>query len=178
MLGAAYVFLMEPVVLDYSETDRRIEEIREQLSRYQRLAAMRPALENQMRQSAAETTTEGYYLRGGTDALAAAWLQDRVSALVQGSGGSLRSIQPMPGTDEQGFRRITLRVQMTATNEALVEILYGLETGTPVLFIESLDIQSRYIRHRSNKVGQEAAPEALLLTVGFEVSGYMPIKSQ
>lgn len=177
-LAAAYTFVLEPVVVGYRETDRQIEEVREQVSRYQRLAAMRPALEDQMRQSPAEASSEGYYLSGGTDALAAAALQDQVNALVQGKGGSLRSIQPMPGIDEQGFRRITLRVQMTATNEALFEILYALEAGTPILFIENLDIQSRFIRRRTNQGDLQAVPDAPLLTIGFDLSGYMPIESQ
>jgi general secretion pathway protein M len=172
--GAIYVFVLEPIIVGYSDTDRQIAEVREQLSRYQRLAEQRPALEDQLRQSEAGAAADGYYLRGGTDALAAAGLQDQVNALVQGKGGTLRSIQPMPGTDEQGFRRITLRVQMTATNEALFEILYSLESGTPILFVENLDIQSRYIRQQNSVAGQQAEVDAPLLSVGFDLSGYMP----
>lgn len=174
--AAAYTFLLEPLVLGYGDADRQIDDVREQLSRYQRLAALRPALESQLRQSAAKAPTEHYYLSGGTDALAAAGLQDHINALVQGKGGSLRSIQPMPGSDEQGFRRITVRVQMSATSEVLFETLYALEAETPVLFIENLDIQSRFVRRRNNEAGQQAAPEEPLLTVGFDLSGYLPIE--
>jgi general secretion pathway protein M len=173
-LGTIYVFVLDPIIAGYSDTDRQIAEVREQLSRYQRLAAQRPALEKLLRQSEAEAATDGYYLNGGTDALAAAGLQDQVNALVQGKGGTLRSIQPMPGTDEQGFRRITLRVQMTATNESLFEVLYSLESGTPILFVENLDIQSRYVRQRNSAAGQQAELDEPLLSVGFDLSGYMP----
>lgn len=177
-IAAAYSFILEPIIVGYSETDRRIEEVREQLSRYQRLAAARPALERQVQQVATEQTSDGYYLSGGTDALVAAGLQDRVNALVEAKGGSLRSIQPMPGIDEQGFRRITLRVQMTATIEALFETLYALEAGTPMLFVENLDIQSRLVRRRSDETGAQVAPDAPLLTVGFDLSGFMLIEGQ
>lgn len=177
-MAAVYSFILDPIIVGYRETDRQIEDVRDQLSRYQRLAAARPALEQQIRQAASERTSDGYYLSGGTDALAAAGLQDRVNALVGEKGGVLRSIQPMPGVDEQGFRRITLRVQMTATIEVLFETLYGLESGTPMLFVENLDIQSRAIRRRSNEAGAQVAPEAPVLTVGFDLSGYMPIEGQ
>lgn len=177
-IAAIYVFLAEPVIVGYRETDQEIEEVREQLSHFERLAAMRPALAKQMEQLRTPQTSQGYYLSGGTDALAAAGLQDRVNVLVEGTGGSLRSIQPMPGIDEQGFRRITLRVQMTGTIEALFETLYVLEAGTPVLFIEDLNIQSRFIRQRVSNAGGQEAPEAPLLTVGFDLSGYMPIENQ
>lgn len=175
---AAYSFILDPIIVGYGETDRQIEEVRDQLARYQRLAAERPALEQQIQQATNERTSDGYYLSGGTDAVAAAGLQDRVNALVGAKGGLLRSIQPMPGVDEQGFRRITLRVQMTATIEVLFETLYALESGTPMLFVDNLDIQSRAIRRRSDETGAEAAPEAPVLAVGFDLSGFMPIEAQ
>jgi general secretion pathway protein M len=175
---AAYSFILDPIIVGYGETDRQIEEVRDQLARYQRLAAERPALEQQIQQATNERTSDGYYLSGGTDALAAAGLQDRVNALVGAKDGLLRSIQPMPGVDDQGFRRITLRVQMTATIEVLFETLYALESGTPMLFVENLDIQSRAIRRRSDETGAEAAPEAPVLAVGFDLSGFMPVEAQ
>jgi general secretion pathway protein M len=177
-IAAVYSFIVEPIVVGYGETDGRIEEVREQLSRYQRLAAVRPALEQRMQQSATHQASQSYYLSGGTDALVAAELQDRVNALIEAKGGSLRSIQPMPGIDDQGFRRITLRVQMTATIEALFETLYGLEAGTPMLFVESLDVQSRSVLRRNNDADGTDVPEAPVLTVGFDLSGFMPIESQ
>jgi general secretion pathway protein M len=178
VVGATYILILEPIVLGYRQIDRQIEETREQLVHYQRLAAMRPALEHQMKQSTAGATTASYYLSGGTDAVTAADLQKRVNALVQERGGSLRSIQPMPGTNEQGFRRITLRVQMTATNEVLFEILYALEAGIPILFIDNLDIRSRVIRLQVDEVARRGASDAPLLTIGFDLSGYMPVRAQ
>ena len=175
---AGYSLVLEPIFTGYGETGRKIDEAREQLSHYQRLAAARPILEKQMLQAATQQTSQGYYLSGSTDALAAAGLQDRVNALIQDNGGSLHSIQPMPGSDEQGFRRITLRVLMSAPVETLFETLYALEAGTPILFVENLDIQSRLVRRRSNQASLQAVSDAPLLRVGFDLSGYMPIDSQ
>jgi general secretion pathway protein M len=170
---------VEPILIGYRETDQAIEEVQEQLLHYQHLAAMRPVLARQLEQLAAVQGSETYYLSGGTDALAAAALQDRVSALIDGNGGRLLSIQPLLGVDEQGFKRITVRVEMTATIEPLFETLYALETGMPVLFVENLDIQSRFTRRRSNQVAtQVAAEDAPLLTVGFDLSGYMPLERE
>lgn len=178
VIAATYVLLVEPIISGYRETDKAIEEVDNQLSHFQRLAAMRPVLTNQLDELAAEQKSGTYYLNGGTDALAAAGLQDRVSALVDGSGGILRSIQPMVGVDEQGFRRITLRIQMTATIGALFETIYALETGMPVLFVENLDVQSRFTRRRSNQAGAQVAPDAPLLIVGFDLSGYIPLETK
>jgi general secretion pathway protein M len=175
-IGGAYSWLVEPILIGYRETDQAIEEVQEQLLHFQRLAAMRPVLARQLEQLAAVQGSETYYLSGGTDALAAAALQDRVSALIDGNGGRLLSIQPLLGVDEEGFKRITVRVEMTATIEPLFETLYALETGMPVLFVENLDIQSR---RRSNQVAMQVAAEnAPLLIVGFDLSGYMPLERE
>jgi len=177
-IAAAYTFVAEPIIIGYSEADQKIEEVHEQISHYQRLAAMRPALASQVNRSASRGISANYYLRGGTDALAAAGLQDRVNALIAGKGGSLRSVQPMPGVDVQEFRRITVRVQMTGTIEAVFETVYELEAGTPLLFVENLDIQSRLVRQRTEKVGGRDLVDAPVLTVGFDLSGYMPVENR
>jgi general secretion pathway protein M len=178
-IGAAYSLLAEPLLIGYRETNRAIEAGREQLRHFQRLAATRPALAKQLEKMTAEEGAETYYLSGGTDALAAASLQDRVSSLVDGNGASLRSLQPLLGIDEQGFRRITVHVEITATIGPLFETLYALETGMPVLFVENLDIQSRLARRRASQPGmQVAADDEPLLTVGFDLSGYMPLERQ
>src|SRR5213593_4062482 len=99
-IAMAYSLVAEPIIVEYRETERAIEEVQEQLAHLQRLAAMRPVLAKQLKRLTSEQATDGSYLSGGTDALAAAALQDRVSALVEGNGGSLRSIQPLVGAEE------------------------------------------------------------------------------
>lgn len=177
-IEAVYLLVVEPIVVGYRQTEQAIEDVDDQLLHYRRLAAMRPVLVDQLDQLAAEQSSGTFYLNGGTDALAAAGLQDRVSGLVGGKGGVLRSIQPMVGVDERGFRRITVRIEMTATIEALFETIYALEAGMPVLFVENLDIHSRFARRRSSKDGAQVAPDAPLLVVAFDLSGYMPIENK
>ena len=61
--------------------------------------------------------------------------------------------------EEQAFRRITLKVQLTATIEELFDTLYELEFGAPILFVEDLDIQSRIVRRQaSDKAGANEFP--------------------
>lgn len=179
-LVGGYALLVEPLVVGNDEIVREIEDAREQVAHFERLAAMRPSLAAQLKQLDDQPTSQSYYLSGGTDALAAAGLQDRVNALVGANGGTLRSTQALPGVEEEGFRRITLRVQMTATTEALFETLYELEAATPILFVENLDIQSRMVRRAtaSANAGAVEPVAAPLLTVAFDLSGYLPVEPQ
>lgn len=179
VIFSAYLFLAEPLVVGYDAIDREIEDAQDQLAHFERLAAMRPAVAQQLQQAGSQQTAQGYYLSGGTDALAAAGLQDRIRALVANHGGTLRSTQPMPGVEEQGFRRITLKVQLTATTEELFDTLYELESGAPILFVEDLDIQSRIERRQtSDKAGASESQTIPLLAVAFDLSGYLPVQPQ
>ena len=176
-LLVAYVLVVEPIVLGYGATGTQIEEARDQLSRFERAAAMRPALIRQMDEFQVQEKSRGYYLTGRTDALAAAALQGQVHALISDKGGSLESVQPLPGVEERGLIRVTLRVQMTGTTDTLFDILYGLESRNPILFIDNVDIQSRVNADQDGEATSEAATQARL-SIAFDLSGYLPKESE
>jgi len=176
---AGYALIVEPIISGYSETDRQIEEARDQLARFERAAAMRPALVKQMKELNERRTSGGYFLAVSTDALAAAGLQDQVRDLVIEKGGSIRSIQPMPGVASDGLTRITLRVQMAGTIETLLDVLYALETGNPILFVDSLDVQKRDNAQRDNaQAGGDSGAETGTLAIAVDLSGYLPKESK
>jgi general secretion pathway protein M len=168
VLGCAYVYVVVPLLTAYEETDRAIADARELLARFERIAATRTAHENQATELRRRQTAQGYYLAGGTDAMVAAELQDRVKAAIEGNGGTLRSIQPLPGQVEGNFRRVTIRLQMMATTESLARVLYVLEAGSPILFLDNVDVQAR----RSRRTAE--AEQEVMLTVGLDLYGYLP----
>lgn len=177
--AAGYALLVEPIIAAYAETDRAIADTRERLEHFERLGARRPELSEQMAELERRQASQGYYLSGGTDALAAAGLQDRLKQVVEAHGATIGSIQPLPGADEQGFRRVTVRVQMTATTESLFRSVYALEAGVPLVFIDNIDVQSRLARRTTT--GGDSDGELLhesVLSVGFDVYGYLPLEAK
>jgi len=177
-MAAAYVFVIDPLVVAYAETDDAIADTRVYLQHVERLGATRPALAKQMAELDRRHGTRGYYLSGGTDALAAVALQDRLKQIIDANGGSLRSIQPLAGMDEQGFRRVTVRVQMTATTESLFRTVYLLEAGTPLVFIENIGIQNRMARRTTIQTDDSELTQEPILTVGFDLYGYLPLEAK
>jgi general secretion pathway protein M len=175
---AGYILLVEPIVDAYVEVDQAIANARERLEHFERLGATRPALAAQMAELERRHSSQGYYLSGGTDALAAAALQDRLKQVVEANGTTIRSIQPLPGADEEGFRRVTVRAQMTATTESLFRSVYTLEAGAPLVFIDNIDIQSRLARRAADAAGDSGLLEEPVLTVGFDVYGYLPLEAK
>jgi general secretion pathway protein M len=172
-VGAIYAFVIEPLMSAYRETETRIADTRAQLVHLRRLAEQRPALAAQVEALEHRQDSEGYYLAGGTDALAAVALQDRVKEVVGSGGGSVHSMQPLPGMEERGFRRVTVRVELTAATASLFYILYTLESGRPLVLVDNFGVQNR----ARPVVGQNGAQPALedpSLVVDFDLYGYLP----
>jgi general secretion pathway protein M len=170
VLGGGWIWAVEPLAAAYRRTDADLADGRDMLQRFDRLGDARAALEAQLTAIEAQPTATAYYLEGATDALAAAALQDRVTKLVENSGASIVSIQTLPSSEEQGLRRVAIRLQMAAELAPLVRILHGLETGVPVLFLDSIELQSYNVPYGDPDEPQ-VEPQ---LTVGFDLYGYLP----
>jgi general secretion pathway protein M len=170
--GAIYVLAIEPVISAYTETAAQIADDRDQLAHLQRLVATRPALTAEVDALEHRQDSDGYYLSGGTDALAAVALQNRLKE-VASNGAAVRSMQPLAGADEHGFRRVTVRVQLTATTQALFRVLYALESGRPLVFVDNLDVQNRTVPVLDQDGGETLAEDPSL-AVAFDLYGYLP----
>ncbi len=168
VIGAVVVLFVLPLIEAYRETDESIEQASDQLARYQHISETFPQLQAQLDKLTRRQFKYGVYLAGATDALAAAGLQEAVSAKIEKNGGRLRSIQILPVKTEGNFKRVAVRVQLTATLGSLVRLFYDLEAGKPFAFIDNLDIKNR--RARRNAAKQNQDPE---LVVRFDLYGYL-----
>ena len=169
VIAAGYLWVADPVLAAHRRVDESIAETRDLLGRFEKLAAARPSLEAQAAAVEQTPAATAYYLAGETDALAAAALQARVTALVEGSGGALASIQTLPSQAEEGFTRIAIRLQLSSSIESLVRILHGLETGVPLLFLDNLEIQAP----GASYAGADPEFANQPLTVAFDLYGYL-----
>jgi general secretion pathway protein M len=119
-------------------------------------------------------STDKRYLKSQSDALAAAELQRIVKISIVPAGGEILSTQIVPNTQKEGTQKVSLKVRMKAELKALVKVFYQLETGYPLLFIDSFTIRSRSVGARRvinrNPTAQLAAR---MLDVDFQVSGYI-----
>lgn len=170
---AFYLFVVAPIVAGYAETGAAVAQAAELLDRYRRVAAARPALQERLDALKARQSEIGTYLSGETDALAGAELQELVNTTVAKGGGGLRSVQILPVKADGGFRRIGVRVQMTATIAQVLRVLHGLEAGSTLLFVDNLEVSNRRARRRRNRP-VELDPTLL---VRLDLFGYLIPKS-
>lgn len=168
VVALPYWLIVQPLIDQFAAVNAEIAERQEALARYRMVAARLGALEEQLEAMKRAGGRADDYLRGGSEAIVAADLQNRVKTLIDRSGGKLASTQVLTAAEEGGFRQVIVRVRLTTGIEGLRRILYELETGQPLLFIDNLDISTRQDRRRAGE--SESDPE---LTVSFDVYGYL-----
>jgi general secretion pathway protein M len=95
-------------------------------------------------------------------------LQERVSAAITGSGGTLASTQPLPVAEEAGYRRVAVRVQFNGTIAAVHAALHALEAAKPFVLVDNLDLRSRTVRRPGG--AEEIDP---VLIVRLDLMGYL-----
>ncbi|MDH5556823.1 MAG: type II secretion system protein GspM [Alphaproteobacteria bacterium] len=171
--GLAWLGAVQPLLGLFTDYRDSVVLAEEQLPRLRRLAAMAPSLKAELARIERDPSARTRQLSGGSDALAAADLQNRLGRISAANGIVLRSTQILPAEEEEGFRRIGVRVALEGGVGALLKILHGLETAPTMLFIDNLEIRARSGgRVRRNPNAAVAETEEILL-IRFDLAGYI-----
>lgn len=166
-LALFYLVMVQPVLQDRAQIRQAIAERRAALARFDRVAAELPRREAQLAALRRRQAATAGFLQGSNDALLAAQIQSRVKALVEAAHGELKSTQVLPVQDEGRYRRIAVRAQMTLDLTGAQQVLYGIETNSPLLFLDNVDLHS-HIEGRRRESGSPSPS----LDLRFDVYGY------
>jgi general secretion pathway protein M len=162
------VAMVFPIIDSLADADRSNEEYRKALAHSRRLEFDLKNLAAQLVELRQVQSSQSGFLQGANESLATAQLQNRIKNLVETGGGELRSTQVLPVRDEGKFRRIIVRGQMAANTAALQRIFYDIESASPYLILDNIDI-----RARPSPRLQDAFPEDTMLDVRFDLYGYV-----
>jgi general secretion pathway protein M len=173
LLLAGWGLVIEPLYERFAAHDDSIARSATLLDRYQRLIATAPLLRAQLAELDSRQAGSGDIIAATSGTLAAASLQQRLQAAFDRHGAVTRSVQALPAAAAGELMAITVRAQFTAEGEALARILYELETGRPVLFVDSLDIRRKQSRRRRRNADPAEAEVAGPLDVRMDLIGYM-----
>jgi len=164
VLGGIYALVLEPVVTGYREGLAELQQEQSRIARFAAIAASADEVEAAARAAEARQAQSGVFIQGASDAQAAAALQSRINAVVRSAGGDLRSVQSLPperGADD-GASRIGVQLQYIGTIHDLRRLLYELETGTPLLFVEKLEMRGRLARRSRQDENLQIDPNFLI----------------
>jgi general secretion pathway protein M len=104
----------------------RDETLRREVALARRMTALvetLPALRDAAAEAAGSASKPGALLAGGTDALAAATLQQKLDELATGSGVRIGSEEILPPRADGDYRAVIVRVTLTAPFRGLIALL-------------------------------------------------------
>jgi len=170
LIGLLYLAVGQPLLGRYRMYQEAIDGALDHLAHYRGMIAARPALEARLAQLRQKQGATPDYLHDATPALAAAELQEHVKRMIEEAGGKLVSTQSLPIQEEGRFLRITVKVQMSGDVDVARKVFYGLESGTPRLFLTELYMRGRARVRRVR--GRDPVNEGEL-DVRFDLYGYI-----
>ena len=149
--------------------DERQEVLSARLAKYHAVLAQRSKLEQALSKSEQALANNDYYFKAATTELAAAELQRRIKTLVDSTEANLVSTQNIGATTTAGVTKISVRVRLNGTLEALTKVLYELETKAPITIIDNLSMRAKKLTtgRRQNRQVKH------LVDISFDLIGFM-----
>ena len=157
---------METVVRQHRDVRERLFTERELLGRL--MAAQVELSAGLAKERVSPELLASVFLPGGTEAIVFFGLQASVTAIAGSHGTRPSMTRVLPVIERNGVRLAGVHVELTASMEALQNILYTLESSQPVLMIEQLTVDpvSQSSRREGIEPGQVRA--------GLQVYGVLP----
>lgn len=155
--------------LTYGE---EISDLATQLVRFQRVAAQRSEIESQLDSLQGRRLESNLFLEEGDFNEAAAGMSERLNQMVSTQADEscqIVSRQPVRAREVERFEKVTVNVRMRCDVNDLMQVLYSLETGVPMIIVEELTV----IKPRTRRRTKDSSPSGEALDVRFNMSGYL-----
>lgn len=159
-----------PVASKLIELGSEEENLALKLKKYERILSRKNTVTASVEALNEKTRDQGYFNSEQTGALASAEMQEFIKKAIVDAGGKLSSTQALPVKNKDNFSLLTVSVRMTGNIEVLRSVLYQLETSTPLIIIDQLDI--RPMRGVRNRVTRQIEPSNDL-NINFQAVSFM-----
>ncbi|HEV8713601.1 MAG TPA: type II secretion system protein GspM [Candidatus Binatia bacterium] len=161
--------IVEPYLTYTAHLEEEIEQEAQRVAKMQRQRSRREQIAiqvNALRQHFREMRQR--LIPGGTPALAAAHLQERIQTLASQSGLELVTTQVMRDEAVGEFRKIAVQVTLRGELPAVADFVAGVEYGDWLLAVMTLEVRSTYNLRMRPREGPRNP-----LTITLEVGGVM-----
>jgi Tfp pilus assembly protein PilO len=142
MLAALYVAVAAPLLALYADNAALIDNRQMLLFKLNAIAQELPNLRARVAEMRSAATSDKITLEGDSDAIALATLQGRIEGLAATAGVTIGSTESLQAEPQGAYRRLGLRLVLNGTYEALVKLLARLETATPPLVVDNVQLHS------------------------------------
>jgi general secretion pathway protein M len=145
--AAIWTGVVAPLFGWHAEQTQRLEQRRALARKMAEVAEALPALQTRAARDEAAGPEPSAVLDGDTDAIAGATLQLLVQQMATGAGTSLSSVEVMPAESIDHYRRIGLRVALSAPWPMLAHLLVSIEQASPRMLVDDLRLHGSPMRN-------------------------------
>ncbi len=168
-----YLLCFHWFILSHLSYGEEISELESQLNRYREVAAQKDQVEAQLELLQGRRTESNLFLAEADFNEAAAAMSERLSQMLGSfaeDSCQIVSRQPVRAREVERFEKVTVNVRMRCGIEDMVQMLYSLETGAPMVYAEELTVvKPRATRRRNSQV----ADDSQALDIRFNMTGYL-----
>lgn len=168
-----YLLMFHWFFLRHQEYAEEIGDLRTQLNRFQSVASQRDSLQKRLSQILNQQSDADLFLDYPSFDEAAAAMSSSIGDMVRTQADDscqIVSRQPVRARVQERFEKVTVNVRMRCDAEDFLKVLYGMETGMPLMLVDDLNI----IRPRTRRRTRSNQPETQgALDIRFNVSGYL-----
>lgn len=140
VLAAAWVAVASPLLEWHADRGEALQQRATLARRMAQVAAGLPELQRQAAAAAAAGPVAATLLDGSTDAVAGATLQQLIQDMAGRAGATLSSTETLPAETVAAYRRIGVRVALSAPWGVLVQLLRAVEEASPQMLVDDLQI--------------------------------------
>ena len=168
-----YLTFFHWFVLRHHEYAGEISDLRDQLARFQSVATQRAPLQVRLNEVRSSKSDANLFLEYPSFDEAAAAMSGSIGSMVRtvaNDSCQIVSRQPVRPRVQERFEKVTVNVRMRCDAEDFLQVLYGMETGEPLMLVDDLNIIRPRTRSRSRNA---PAQKQGALDIRFNVSGYL-----
>ncbi len=154
--GLAWVAVAAPLLALHAERAEALDARRALAARMAALAAALPDLRAQAATVRAVGPAQAALLDGATDAVAGAALQQLVLELAVRAGATPSSTETLPAEQVGAYRRVGVRIALTAPWPVLVRLLQAADEAATGLLVDDLQIRGSRLLVRPADVPLDA----------------------
>ncbi len=174
-LALAYLILVHPWwTAPMLDVQQRIDALQQRDLRVRMQLKQQPQIERRLADAVALTARRPGFLTEASAESATAGLVKRLETVVAEASPGNRSCaisnqSPLTETSEDRFRRIVVQVRLRCGSPELSAVLHTLESGSPRLFVDNLNV----LAQRNFYLPGQGGPQQSGLDVSFDLYGYL-----
>ncbi len=167
-LALIWFGFVDPVRTWFDSQALRLEQRQALLHRMQEIATTLPSLRASVAgKSAQREATGAIMLRGASDSVAAADLQEQVQKMASSAGANLTAVETLPVSQTGKWHKVSLRISLNAPWPVLMDLLRSIELSSMRILIDDVHFHSATLVSRPTVLPIQAS----MVIYGFRPSG-------